>query len=516
MNNIKYEALTPLEVSMNNEIIQECSLLYSAHYGIWSDAHPKQEYRGKNVKLSVERLKKWFDNEISWLYLARNEKNEIIGYAIALNCKIEHIRSGIAWVTQLVVHKDYRKSDVAKNLLYSIWGESKNFAWGIISANPYAIRALEKATRRRSKPLSIKRDYDKILMISRNYLPYVNNNTEFKVDKNNSSINTQFYVDHKEIPNMLRNVTDSGKPWVLGELEEGWEWLGVTFNRQKQIKLSAKEIAEMMETSDNVTKQAYARMHISSNHKWMAHTDDEVDFIIREAKLNKGSVVFDFGCGIGRHSLALAKRGIYVQGIDYVEKNIKYANKIACEQSVKAEFICADCRTYSFTQQADAAICLYDVIGSYVNDFDNEQIIKNICRNVKQGGTIIISVMNFEMTIHIAKKKFIFEKHPNELLKLEASRTMETTGNIFNPDFYLVDEKTHIVYRKERFEEGRELPIELIVRDRRYTLEEIKNICIQNNLKLDFARFVNSSNWESGLEPTDIRAKEILFKCTKL
>lgn len=74
----------------------------------------------------------------------------------------------------------------------------------------------------------------------------------------------------------------------------------------------------------------------------------------------------------------------------------------------------------------------------------------------------------------------------------------------------------YIVYRKERFEQGRELPIELIVRDRRYTLNEIRSLCLRHNLKVEFARFVNAKDWDKELGATDIRAKEILIKCTKL
>lgn len=36
-------------------------------------------------------------------------------------------------------YKDYRQQGIAKNILFSIWGFSNHFAWGIVSANPYAI-----------------------------------------------------------------------------------------------------------------------------------------------------------------------------------------------------------------------------------------------------------------------------------------------------------------------------------------------------------------------------------------
>ena len=132
------------------------------------------------------------------------------------------------------------------------------------------------------------------------------------------------------------------------------------------------------------------------------------------------------------------------------------------------------------------------------------------------GGTAIISVMNYELTRAIAKHLFKFSDNPNVILNLPTSEIMETTGNIFDPDYYFIDEETEIVYRKERFEQGNNLPIELIVRDKRYTMDEIVSLCEKNRLKVDFARYVNARDWETGFNATDKSAKEILLKCTKI
>lgn len=53
----------------------------------------------------------------------------------------------------------------------------------------------------------------------------------------------------------------------------------------------------------------------------------------------------------------------------------------------------------------DAAICLYDVIGSYVSLESNQRILDNLAKHLKQGGIAVISVMNFELTNAEAKYK---------------------------------------------------------------------------------------------------------------
>lgn len=52
------------------------------------------------------------------------------------------------------------------------------------------------------------------------------------------------------------------------------------------------------------------------NNAFTKNTIKEVDFVIEELKLPMGSTILDVGCGTGRHSIELAKRGYKVTGID--------------------------------------------------------------------------------------------------------------------------------------------------------------------------------------------------------
>lgn len=512
IENIKYEQIMPLQFT--DELIAECADLYSNHYGTWSDNAPNVLLRGKNVKLSPSKIRAWFDNQKSSLYIAKLN-DVIIGYAISMKIRVPWWKGGVSWVTQLVVHKDYRNEDVAKNILYSIWCESSNYAWGIISANPYAVRALEKATRRRSNPKLISENIEKIIEVGRNNLPYLDNETEYIVDSTSAKVNTRFFVDHSLLSEMVKRVVTSDVPWVLGELEEGWEWIAFTFNKQKQIELSSEEINDILSTSEMINQQAYERMQLTTNHSWMKHTAQDVDFIYRECNLSDNMTVYDFGCGIGRHSISLAKKRLNVIGVDYIKNNVNVA--ISKSKGLEnVSFINDDCRSVRFDKKADAIICLYDVIGSFADESENIKIIKNIYDNLKNGGTAIITVMNYEMTCFYAKHKFKFSVEPNALLNLAASQTMEKTGDVFNPDYYLVDEETKIVYRKERFDCGSEIPAELFVRDKRYEMKEIIDICEDIGFKVDFARYVNARNWNNNLDSIDKSAKEILLKCSKI
>ena len=514
--NITYDWVFSNFLHNNDEyenLLKECSELYSSQYGIWSATSPYNP--GERVKLSTSKIRDWLKSSEAALYWARDDET-LVGYAIAIQLNLPKYGI-ISWVTQLVVHENYRHKDIAKNLLHSIWGFTDNYAWGIISANPYAVRALEKTTRRRSDPVRIKHNLRKIISLGIEHLSYIDDNTETFVTNEISRINTEFYVDHSNIDEMIKNVVTDTIPWTLGYLEEGWEWLAFTFQDQLPFELSEEEILAMLKTSDQVVQNAYKRMHLTESQTWTINTENEVDFIIKECDLNTGDTIIDFGCGQGRHTISLAKRGINSIGIDYIDKNIEIANKKKNEHNLKnAKFLLGDCRETHICDNADAAICLYDVIGTYAEKTDNQQILYNIVKQLKPGGTLLLSVMNYHLTYAKAKHKFILKEKPNALLNLKPSNIMETTGNIFDPDYYLVDIETGVVYRREQFKQGRALPVELIVRDKRFKKDEIIQMCTEVGLEIEFVRFVNARDWETNLECTHTSAKEILLKCKKI
>lgn len=316
---------------------------------------------------------------------------------------------------------------------------------------------------------------------------------------------------------MLTNAVKSDAPWTIGNLEEGWEWLAFTFADQQMIGLSGEEIENMLGASDQVVKLALSRMALDAHHRWAQHTPVEVQRIMEYWALSEGSAVLDVGCGNGRHSLQLAESGIAATGVDYLNNLIDTARNRATYEGLErlARFLVADCRYIDLGKTYDAVICLYDVIGTYATDADNALLMSSISRHLRPGGMALISVMNYELTEARAKKYFSLTENPDALLGLAPSRTMEQTGNIFNPDYYLIERDTKVVYRKEQFDNGNQLPMELIVRDRRYRSEEIEAMCRDADLDVVWSRFVQLGRWEEPLDAHDSQAKEILVLCRK-
>jgi GNAT superfamily N-acetyltransferase len=379
LSEIIYYTAIPFE---HENLLKECAELYSAHYGQWGNGH---ENYGDKIKLSASRLSSWIPNEQTAIYTARDGER-LIGYAIALRENLKN-HGIVSWVTQFVVHTDYRHRGIGSNLLRHIWGMTNDYAWGIVTSNPYAIRALEKSTRRRSDPKIICKDKrcDKLLDFGQLYVGnYIKKDIERTINKNSSQINTGFNVDHSTIQERINSLCQNGIKWEMGQLNSAWEWFAFTFQSQAPFDLSQEEIKEILLNTDNYAKEAYKRMlggngSTDENKPYAKYTNREVEFIITECRLQNNSLLYDFGCGNGRHSICLASHNYYVKSIDYVEENINVAkNKILDCYEPFADFCVGDCRDYKFTKKADAIICLYDVIGSFSREEDNEKIILNI------------------------------------------------------------------------------------------------------------------------------------------
>ena len=274
-----------------------------------------------------------------------------------------------------------------------------------------------------------------------------------------------------------------------------------------------EEIDIFLNTSDAIVKEAYSRMILTSDkQKWARNEEAEIRYLKEKIDFSKVSFAYDLGCGTGRHAFVLSKSGVEVVGIDYVEGNIRQAKraKAGC-----ATFICADCRSYRNIRKATLVLCLYDVVGTFASKEENSKIIKTAFDLLDNGGHAVFSVMNYDMIAFYARHKFKFSENASRILDLKPSNTMEKTGNIFSPDYCLVDEETHVVYRKEQFLSADSIPKDLIVRDMRFTKSEITDMCVECGFTVIEAKFVNASDWNVSYDATDKRAKEILIICRK-
>jgi SAM-dependent methyltransferase len=124
-------------------------------------------------------------------------------------------------------------------------------------------------------------------------------------------------------------------------------------------------------------------------------TAGECDFIEKELQFDKSLRILDVGCGTGRHSIELTKRGYCVTGIDLSESQLARAREKAAEDGLNIEFLRHDARSLPFHAEFDAAIMLCEGGFSLMEtDEMNFDILQNVTRSLKDGGTFLFTTLN--------------------------------------------------------------------------------------------------------------------------
>lgn len=124
-------------------------------------------------------------------------------------------------------------------------------------------------------------------------------------------------------------------------------------------------------------------------------TMGECDFIEQEINYDKNTRILDIGCGTGRHSLELAKRGYNVTGIDLSESQLERARQKASAQNLSIEFSRCDARQLTFCAEFELVIMLCEGAFSLMeNDEMNFQILSNASKALKPKGKLIFTTLN--------------------------------------------------------------------------------------------------------------------------
>jgi|SRR6056297_109927 len=129
------------------------------------------------------------------------------------------------------------------------------------------------------------------------------------------------------------------------------------------------------------------------------NTEEEIDFLEEEFQLEKGAKILDVGCGIGRHSIELAKRGYEVTGLDISEKMLELAKEKSKKENVNVNFIHADAADFNLDIKFDAAVCLcegaFGLLSIEEDPFKrDEKILKNINNVLKPNAKFILTALN--------------------------------------------------------------------------------------------------------------------------
>ena len=131
------------------------------------------------------------------------------------------------------------------------------------------------------------------------------------------------------------------------------------------------------------------------NEVFVTGTIGECDFIEKEIEYNKAVRILDIGCGTGRHTIELTKRGYNVVGVDLSESQLKRAKEKAAVQNLQIVFQKHDARNLPFLREFDLVIMLCEGGFSLMEtDEMNYQILRNASNALTHKGKLIFSTLN--------------------------------------------------------------------------------------------------------------------------
>ncbi|HPY36211.1 MAG TPA: class I SAM-dependent methyltransferase [Clostridia bacterium] len=150
------------------------------------------------------------------------------------------------------------------------------------------------------------------------------------------------------------------------------------------------------------------------NEPFTSGTSAECDFIEKELNYNKALTILDVGCGTGRHSLELAKRGYTVTGVDLSQAQLKKAREKAAHAKLSLEFFRCDARELKFKNRFDAALMLCE--GGFPlmeTDEMNFEILKGVTNALKPQAKLIFTTLNGLFPLFNSLNEFYGENGSN-------------------------------------------------------------------------------------------------------
>ncbi len=170
-------------------------------------------------------------------------------------------------------------------------------------------------------------------------------------------------------------------------------------------------------------------------------TIGECDFIEAEVNYDKTINILDIGCGTGRHSIELGKRGYNVMGIDLSESQLKRAKEKALEQNLSINFQQHDARQLPFVNEFDLVIMLCEGGFSLMEtDEMNFKILENAAKALKSNGKFIFTTLNALFPLFHSVQDFIkdsinsgnTENHSFDLMTFREVSTINMEDDLGN------------------------------------------------------------------------------------
>lgn len=123
-------------------------------------------------------------------------------------------------------------------------------------------------------------------------------------------------------------------------------------------------------------------------------TEREIEGLLEMVPLPPGGDVLDLPCGWGRHSIALARAGFRVTGLDQSETLLARGRKRAQAAHVEVDFVRGDMREIDWRERFDAVLSLYSSLGYFLSDEEDLRVLRGAAAALRAEGTFVLETMH--------------------------------------------------------------------------------------------------------------------------
>lgn len=136
---------------------------------------------------------------------------------------------------------------------------------------------------------------------------------------------------------------------------------------------------------------AFSQHFLRTATRSQRYTHREMACLEQWGVLRPGQRILDIACGGGRHSLAMARRGAVVTGIDLGPAAIATARQRARKAGLDVTFVQGDVRQMTYEAAFDAVTFLFGCFTEMTRAHGSE-VLQRISRSLRPGGQFVLDV----------------------------------------------------------------------------------------------------------------------------